>query len=257
MAGTDSTKEAVLGGPVVILVEPQLGENIGFAARGMLNGGLTELRLVNPRDGWPNEKALAAASGADMVIEAARVFETTRDAIADLNRVFAATARHREMIQSVMTPRRAAVEMRQAMAGGAAVGVMFGPERQGLDNDDLALADELIHAPLNPAYSSLNLGQAVMIVAYEWFQSGDETPEQFIDEGATPPATKAELVNFLERLEAELDACGFLAVEEKRPTMVRNIRNIFQRAQLSEQEVKTLHGIIRGLVDFGGKGRDE
>jgi tRNA/rRNA methyltransferase len=141
--------------------------------------------------------------------------------------------------------------MRRARAGGDKVGVMFGAERQGLTNDDLTLADELIQTPLNPAYSSLNLGQAVTIVAYEWYQSGDETPERFIDEGRTPPATKEELVNFLERLEAELDACGFLQVEEKRSTMVRNIRNIFQRAQLSEQEVKTLHGIVSGLVDYG------
>lgn len=251
MAGTDSSKAAVLGGPAVILVEPQLGENIGFAARAMLNGGLVDLRLVRPRDGWPNPKALASASGADAVIAAARLYESTAVAIADLHRVFAMTARPREMIKPVATPRHAAGEMRRLAGEGTGTGILFGPERKGLHNDDLALADTVVQTPLNPAHSSMNLGHAVMVMAYEWFQSGDATPGKALNEGRTRLATKAELVNFFTRLEAELDACGFFHVAEKRAIMVRNIRNIFQRADLTEQEVKTLHGVVSGLARKG------
>jgi len=256
MAGTDSSRQGIAGGPAVILVAPQLGENIGFVARAMMNGGLEDLRLVRPRDGWPNEQAGAAASGADRVIEGARVFETTEDALADLHRVFAMTARSREMIKPVATPRGAAVEMRRVMAAGSAIGILFGPERKGLHNDDVALADTIVQVPLNPAHSSMNLGHAAMVMAYEWFQSGDETPALELDPGRTHPATKAELVNFFERLEAALDDCGFLHVSEKRPIMVRNIRNICQRADLTEQEVKTLHGIVSGLSKGPKGGKD-
>lgn len=253
MAGTDRSQTAVTGGPVVILVEPQLGENIGFAARAMLNCGLTELRLVRPRDGWPNAKARAVSAGADKVIDGARLYETAADAIADLSRVFAASARSRDMIMPVMTPRRAAAELRAEAGAGVACGLLFGPERSGLANDDVALADTLVQAPLNPAFSSLSLPQAVLILTYEWFQAGDETlPEELVI-GRTEPATKAELVNFFERLEAALDDCGFLNVAEKRPGMVRNIRNIFQRGRLTAQEIRTLHGIVSGLAGLRGK----
>lgn len=251
MAGTNKSRQAVAGGPSVILVEPQLGENIGFAARAMMNGGLADLRLVAPRDGWPNPKALAAASGADAVIETARVYASTTEAIAGLHRVFAMTARPREMIKPVATPRHAAGEMRALIGEGIGVGILFGPERKGLHNDDVTLADTVIQAPLNPAHSSMNLGHAVMVMAYEWFQSGDATPGIALNEGRTRLATKAELVNFFERLEAELDACGFFHVAEKRAIMARNIRNIFQRAGLTEQEVRTLHGIVSGLARRG------
>lgn len=251
MAGTDSSKQAVTGGPSVILVAPQLGENIGFAARAMMNGGLADLRLVAPRDGWPNPKALAAASGADVVIENARVYDTTEAAIAGLHRVFAMTARPREMIKPVATARHATAEMRGLIGTGTGVGILFGPERKGLHNDDVALADTVIQVPLNPAHSSMNLGHAVMVMAYEWFQSGDATPGSALNEGRTRLATKGELVNFFERLEAELDACGFFHVAEKRAIMARNIRNIFQRAGLTEQEVRTLHGVVSGLARRG------
>src|SRR5690242_16734762 len=159
MAGTDRTKDAAtqITGPAIILVEPQLGENIGTAARAMLNCGLEELRLVRPRDGWPNAKAVTAASGADAVIENARLFESTVAAVADLNRVYATTARHRDMIQPVVTPRDAGAEMRAAAQRGERVGVLFGPERTGLVNDDIPLADTVLQVPLNPGFSSLNL----------------------------------------------------------------------------------------------------
>ena len=248
MAGTDRKRGLAAGGPAIILVAPQLGENIGAAARAMLNCGLTDLRLVKPRDGWPNAKALAAASGADPVIEAARLFDSAESAIADLEVVYATTARHRGMIKRVVTPRRAAAEMRKAVAGGHAVGILFGPERMGLVNDDVALADAVISVPLNPGFASLNLGQAVLILGYEWFQAGTRTPASELVTNETRPATKAELLNFFAHLEKELDDCGFLRNAEKRPSMVRNIRNLFQRGALTRQEVRTLHGIVAELA---------
>ncbi len=249
MAGTDTSRAASIeDGPAVILVEPQMGENIGMAARAMLNSGLGDLRLVRPRDVWPNPKARHTASGADAVIDAARVFDTTAAAIADLTRVYAATARPRDMIKQVLTPRRGAEEMRAGVVAGERVGILFGGERAGLDNDDIALADCVLQAPLNPAFSSLNLGHAVLITTYEWYQAADGTPPAQLPEGRTQPATKEELLGFFERLEAALDACGFMHVAEKRPIMVRNIRNIFQRANLMEQEVRTLHGIVSCLT---------
>jgi len=251
MAGTDRRRAPLLlGGPVIVLVEPQLGENIGAAARAMLNCGLGDLRLVRPRDGWPNAKAAAAASGADEVIEAARVFDGTAGAIADLAYVYAATGRDRQMIKPVVTARQAAAEMRQRIADGAGVGVLFGPERAGLTNDDLALADTTLSVPLNPSFASLNLAHAVLLVAYEWFTAGDETPARRLVTNRTPPAGKAELLNFFDHLERELDACGFLRNRDKRPSMVRNVRNIFQRADLTAQEIQTLHGIVKELANL-------
>ena len=248
MAGTNKLQQSPIGGPSVILVEPQLGENIGFTARAMMNGGLSDLRIVKPRDGWPNPRAAAAASGADSVIETARIFERTEEAISDLQRVYAMTARPREMIKPVATPRVAAGEMRELVADGLNVGILFGAERKGLENDDVAAADTVIQVALNPAHSSMNLGHAVMVMSYEWFQAADETPGRYLSTGRTGAATKAELLIFFKRLEAELDASGFFHVAERRPSMVRNIRNIFQRAELMEQEVRTLHGIVSGLI---------
>ncbi|MBX6322514.1 MAG: RNA methyltransferase [Rhodospirillaceae bacterium] len=256
MSGTDSSKPLRIGsGPVVILVEPQLGENIGAAARAMLNCGLGELRLVRPRDGWPNPKARAAASGADAVIDAATVHADLPAAIGDLNRVYASTARPRQMIKPVVTPRQAAAELRQFIAAGERVGVLFGPERSGLDNDALALADTLVTVPLNPAFASLNLAQAVLIIGYEWFQAGDATPPRQLVTNQTRPATKEELLGFFQHLERECDLSGFLRNAEKRPSMVRNIRNIFQRAALTHQEVQTLHGIVKDLANKRERGR--
>jgi tRNA/rRNA methyltransferase len=247
MAGTDRKRPLASGGPAVILVEPQLGENIGAAARAMLNCGLADLRLVRPRDGWPNPKAVANASGADAVLETARLYDNAAAAVADLERVYASTARHRGMIKRVMTPRRGAAEMRKAIARGEAVGILFGPERTGLLNDDIALADAVISVPLNPGFASLNLAQAVLLVGYEWFQAADATPPSELVTNETRPATKAELLNFFAHLEERLDDCGFLRNVEKRPSMVRNIRNLFQRAALTHQEIRTLHGIVAEL----------
>ena len=248
MAGTNRTREALSGGPAIVLVRPQLGENIGTAARAMLNFGLTDLRLVRPRDGWPNVKAVSAAAGATQVLDTLRLFDTTAEAVADLRHVFATTARPRYMLKPEVTPRRATADMRRWTAAGEACGVLFGRERTGLDNDDVALADTVLTVPINPAYGSLNLAQAVLLVGYEWFQAGVDVPEEMVPPGRTRPATRDELDNFFTHLERELDACGFLRNQEKRPSMVRNIRNLFLRAGLFEQEVQTLHGIVSELT---------
>lgn len=248
MAGTDRRRARLSGGPAIILVQPQLGENIGTAARAMYNCGLTDLRLVKPRDGWPNKKAVAAASGADTVLDKAKLFDSVEDAIADLRRVYATTARDRYMVKRILTPRSAAGEMRALMAAGEGCGILFGPERSGLVNEHIALAECVISVPLNPAFSSLNLAQAVLIVGYEWFAANDETPPAQLAMGHSKPATKDRLIAFFEHLEEALDDSGFMRNAEKRPSMVRNLRNLFQRAQCTDQELRTLHGVVTSFV---------
>jgi tRNA/rRNA methyltransferase len=248
MAGTNHRREAVTGGPAIILVEPQLGENIGTAARAMMNCGLDDLRLVRPRDGWPSAKAVAAASGADVVLDKARLYQSVPAAIADRVHVYAATARDRGMVRREVTPRQAAVEMRAWLAAGEPSGVLIGPERTGLINDDVALADTVLTVPLNPAFSSLNLAQAVLIVGYEWFVSGTNAPPEILRRGGSRPATKAELLNFFDHLEEALEQNGFLRNRESRPHMVRNLRSLFQRAQCTEQELRTLHGVVTAFA---------
>ncbi len=252
MAGTDRVKQVDLAAlppaPAVVLVDPQLGENIGMVARAMLNCGLSDLRLVRPRDGWPSEKAREASSGAVQVIDAAKVFETTEQAIADLKLVLATTAREREQVAEILTPRAAAGRLHGALASGAAAGVLFGAERSGLTNEDVALADAIVQVPLNPGFSSLNLAQAVLLVAYEWFCRGDETPEAAMRYGQTVPADRADLTNYFERLEAALDASGFFKAPEMRPTVVRNLRAMYARAGLTDQEVRTLQGVLSALL---------
>jgi len=251
MAGSDSTREPKLGGPAIVLVAPQLGENVGTAARAMLNAGLTDLRLVAPRPPWPNPRALAAASGADEVVEHARVYDRLEDAVGDLRRLYASTARPRDLVKRVVTPRDAAFEMRAISPLGEGCGVIFGPERTGLDSDQVALTDAVLMVPLNPAYASLNLSQAVLLVAYEWFQSGP---------GSAPPAataaaavrerqpTRAELFALFRHVEAELDAANFLWPSHTRAAKVRNLRNFIARASPTEPEVRTLHGMITALA---------
>ncbi len=251
MAGTDKTRAAEFAAgpaPAVILVAPQLGENIGMVARAMLNCGLLDLRLVRPRDGWPNPAAESTASGALAVIEGARVHDSLAEAVAGLNRVYATTARARDMVKPVLTPRAVAKELRAAEAKGEATGLLFGPERSGLDNEDLTYADALVSVPLNPAFSSLNLAQAVLLLGYEWRLAADETPERALAVGDSRPATKAELNSFLSRFEQALDDSGFFHPVEKRYIMVRNLRNLFQRAEATEQELRTLHGVISALM---------
>ena len=206
----------------------------------MMNCALDDLRLVRPRDGWPSDRAIAAASGADVVLDRARLYPSIPAAIADLVHVYAATARDRGMVRREVTPRQAAGEMRARLAAGEACGVLFGPERTGLLNDDITLADTVLTVPLNPGFSSLNLAQAVMIVGYEWFTAGAEAPSEIFHTGLSRPATKEELLNFFEHLEEELIRNGFLRNRESRPSMVRNLRSLFQRARLHRAGVAHL-----------------
>ncbi len=263
MAGTDRRKSRAAdhvdkGAPAVILVRPQLGENIGTAARAMLNCGLSELRLVEPRDGWPNVKALGAASGADTVLSGARVFATVADAVSDLNLVHATTARPREMLKPVLAPGAAIEALRDGARRGARLGLLFGPEKAGLRNEELVLADAIVSIPLNPAFASLNLAQAVLIMAYEWRLAGaapEEEPPPPPASGSARPATKDEILHLFEHLEGELDARGFYPTPEMRPRMVLNMRNMFERISLTRQDVQTLRGVVRALT--GGRPRRE
>jgi tRNA/rRNA methyltransferase len=234
--------------PSIILSEPQLGENIGACARAMANFGLSDLRLVKPRDGWPNPKADAMAAGAAPLIEAARVYDSVKDAIGPLQLVFAATGRDRAMAKPVLTPEEAARRLRAAAAQGIASGLLFGNERAGLSNDEVALADCIITVPTDPGFSSLNLGQAVLLIGYEWFRAGDSTPPERIDHGGAIPAPREELIRLFEHLEEELERSGFLFPPGNRPGMIRNLRSILHRAQLTDQEVRTLRGVIVALT---------
>ena len=263
MTGRDGGADLrpVDGAPVVVLVRPQLADNIGACARAMGNGGLFELRLVAPRDGWPQERAWRNASGADRILDAATVHPTVADATADLHRVLATCPRPRHIVKPVLTARGGAAELRAIAARGLRSGILFGPERAGLDNDDMAQADALVRYPLNPGFMSLNLAQAVMILAYEWWSAADATPPRTLMTNETRVATKGALDGFLAHLTDELDACGFLRNLPKRPGMVRNIRHFFERGEATEQELRTLHGIVtelsigrraRGRVENGG-----
>jgi tRNA/rRNA methyltransferase len=234
--------------PAIILSEPQLGENIGACARAMANFGLSDLRLVKPRDGWPNPKADAMAAGAAPLLEAVRVYHSVEEAIGPLRLVFAATARDRAMAKPVLTPAEAARRLREAAAQGIASGLLFGNERAGLSNDEVALADCIITVPTDPGVSSLNLGQAVLLIGYEWFKSGNTTPPERIDHGVAVPAPRDELIRLFEHLEEELEKTGFLYPPGNRPGMIRNLRGILHRAQLTDQEVRTLRGVIVALT---------
>ena len=253
-SGTDRTRATIGGGPAMVLVRPQLAVNIGMCARAMANFGLDDLRLVNPKAGWPRqdeyrEVAYSAAAGAAHILDAARVFASTEAAIADLHFVYAATARERGQAKPVLTP--AAAMPAAAAAHGQRRGVLFGPERTGLDNDEVALADAILTFPTNPAYGSLNLAQAVLLVGYEWFKAahGDAPPPPAVERAASPPATRDMTIAFFEYLEEKLDAAGFFKPEGKKPGMKRNLRNIFHRLALTEQDVRTLWGVAVRLVE--------
>ncbi|MGE3477528.1 MAG: RNA methyltransferase [Rhodospirillaceae bacterium] len=231
--------------PAVILVEPQLGENIGTAARAMMNTGLEELRLVDPKQDWLSDKAIAASSGAQRILERAKRYDRVTDAVADLHTVYASTARRREMVKPLMSAKAAALDMHSRAE--LKLGILFGRERDGLHNDEVALANTIIEVPLNPEHSSMNLAQAVLIVGYEWFQAAYEGPQEMMTFNRTTPASKEMLQGLFEHLESELVICGFLRNEEKMPGMIVNIRNMLQRAELTEQEVRTFHGMVKEL----------
>ena len=233
--------------PAIILVDPQMGENIGMVARAMLNCGLTDLRIVRPRDGWPSQPAIDNSAGAVDVINTARLYDTTSDAVADLNYVLATTGRAREMVTRVLTPDYAVEDLQCRIKTGVRAGVLFGGERSGLVNDDVALADAVISVPLNPDFKSLNLAQAVLLVGHRWFLLEDDTVKSTLEMNDSGPATMAELDYFINKLEKDLDGGGFFKSPGMRPTAMRNLRNLFQRAELTEQEVRTLHGMTKAL----------
>lgn len=252
--------------PSILLMEPQLADNIGMVARAMANFGLDELRLINPRDGWPNEKARISASGANYVIDDARAYATLPEAMADCHWIAATTARQRDLRKPVLTPEQAVAEMRRRMALGERCGVLFGRERNGLETSEVADADALVMIPVNTRFASLNLAQAVLILAYEWMRTSEAaslgrvtTYERPISAGLqlgnTRVATKDELAGFFDHIEAELDRHGYFNPPEKRPTQSRNLRALFVRAQCTEQEVRTLRGVVAALVKGKGVGR--
>jgi tRNA/rRNA methyltransferase len=254
MAGTNSERPLLAEGPAIILVEPQMGENIGMVARAMANFGLVELRLVNPRDGWPNERAQATASKADHIIEATKVYETLEQAISDLNFVYATTARERDGYKPVRSPVVAAETLRTKFKAGEGTGILFGRERWGLTNEEVALADEIVTFPVNPAFASLNIAQAVLLMSYEWMKSGmedvAEVPFQAIEQR---PSTKDQLFGLFDQLEEALDARNYFHPAGKKPKMVDNLRAVLSRRAFTEQEISVLRGVISSLDRFTRK----
>jgi tRNA/rRNA methyltransferase len=252
-AGTDKTKRWLAQpAPIVVLVEPQLGENIGAAARAMANFGLSRLRVVKPLRGWPNERARVMAAGADRILDAAEIHDSLAGAIGDCHFVLATTARNHDQAKPVMAADAAAAEAAPRIAAGENVAIVFGRERNGLENHEVGMADAIVTLPVNPAFASLNLAQAVVIVAYEWFKrSHGELP--FTMPEKSPAAVKQQLAAFFTDLERELEKAEFFRPEEKRGTMTVNLRNIFQRMTPTQQDIRTLHGVVTALV-HGRKG---
>ena len=253
-AGTNRTKPSRGGGPAIILVRPQLAVNIGMCARAMANFGLDDLRLVAPREAWPasgvsKKAASAAAAGGETILEAARLFETVEQAVLDLNFLWATTARERDQFKPVTTPAEAMPECAVKIARGEKHGVLFGPERTGLSNDEVALASAIITFPVNPAYASLNLAQAVLLVGYEWTRAITDTKPPFAMVQHSPPAPRELILSFFEYLEAELDKSDFFRPESKKPVMRRNLRNMLHRMQLTKQDVQTLRGVVVRLAE--------
>jgi tRNA/rRNA methyltransferase len=254
MSGTDKSKTGrVLNGPVVILVEPQLGENIGMAARAMGNFGLSRLRLVNPRDGWPNIAAQRAAAGADHILDHVELFETIEQAVADLTLLFATTARAHDQAKPVVGPEAAAREIVGHVDTGGGAGILFGRERSGLTNEEVGLANRIVTFPVNPGFASLNLAQAVLLVGYEWFKLSTAGALPFAMPERSERASQQEMQAFFDDLVAELDKVEFLRPREKRDTMLVNLRNVFARMDPTRQDIHTLHGAVMAIAE-GRKG---
>jgi tRNA/rRNA methyltransferase len=251
MARTKASDNQMTGGPAVILVEPQLGENIGMVARAMANFGLSELRIVNPRDGWPNEKARSAAANAQHVIAEAKVYENLASAIADLKFVYATTARQREALKPVRGPVEAAKTLRKNEAAGLRTGILFGREKWGLNNDEISLSDEIVTFPVNPAFASLNIAQAVLLMSYEWMKTGleDEHDTAFAGQEMVP-AVKERTIGLFNQLEEALDSRGYFRPKEKTEVMTHNLRAILMRAQFTETEIRLLRGVVTSLDHY-------
>src|SRR4030088_114871 len=253
-SGTDKTKTGVeLAGPVVILVEPQLGENIGMAARAMGNFALSRLRIVNPRDGWPNVSAQRAAAGADHILDHVELFDTVEQAVADCTLLFATTARAHDQAKPVVAPQVAAREIASEITSGGKVGILFGRERYGLQNEEVARANRIVTFPVNPGFASLNLAQAVLLIGYEWFKLWAEGALPFAMPERSERASQHQMQAFFDNLVCELDKVEFLRPAEKRETMLVNLRNIFSRMEPTRQDMHTLHGVVMAIAE-GRKG---
>ncbi|WP_439122489.1 RNA methyltransferase [Marivita sp.] len=239
--------------PSFVLVRPQMGENIGAAARAMLNFGLERMRLVAPRDGWPNQKAVAMASGAGRLLDDAILVERTVDAVADCSYVFATTARQRDMTKPVVTPERAMEIAREKIAGGQKVAVLFGPERAGLENDDIALANAIISVPVNPEFPSLNLAQCVLLTGYEWRRQSVKVTPETTEMAGTDWANAIEMNKLAEHYENTLDQAGFFFPQTKADSMKLNLRNMWSRMPLTRADVQMFHGVLRQMVRWKDK----
>jgi tRNA/rRNA methyltransferase len=234
--------------PAIVLVRPQMGENIGAAARAMWNFGLDRMRVVAPRDGWPNERAVAMASGAGRLLDEAALCDDTAEALADCSFVFATTARARELTKPVLSPARAMAMAAERCAAGERVAVMFGPERAGLENDDIARANAIISVPVNPGFASLNLAQCVLLVAYEWRKAAGEVVDETVEMGKSDWATGIEVEKLAAHYEDQLDQAGFFFPETKAAGMKINLRNLWSRMPLTRADVQMLHGVMRQMV---------
>lgn len=254
MAGTDKQRPIIAEGPAIILVNPQLPENIGMVARAMANFGLAELRLVNPREEFPSEKAIAAASKADHIIDNTKVYEDLPSAIADLNFVYATTARERDGFKQVRSAIEASGELRRRFSSGEKTGILFGRERFGLSNEEVSFADELVTFPVNPAFASLNIAQAVLLMSYEWMKTGLETETDTVFRGPEMEvAPKKELIGLFNHLEEALDVRGYFRPESRKDTMVEHLRAVLTRAKFASAELKLLRGVITSLDLFSPK----
>lgn len=254
MAGTDKQRPILAEGPAIILVNPQLPENIGMVARAMANFGLAELRLVNPREEFPSDKARAAASKADHVIDNAIVYDDLPSAIADLNFVYATTARERDGFKQVRSAVEANTQLRSRFRAGEKTGILFGRERFGLSNEEVALADEMVTFPVNPAFASLNIAQAVLLMSYEWMKSGLESETETVFRGPElEAAPKNELQGLFDHIEEALDVRGYFRPEARKSTMVNNLRAVLTRAGFASAEIKLLRGVVTSLDLFSPK----
>ena len=239
--------------PAFVLIRPQMGENIGAAARGMWNFGLDRMRITAPRDGWPNQKAVAMASGAGRLLDEALIYPTTAEALADCTYVYATTARPRELTKPVLSPEAAMADAAQRIAAGEKVAVMFGPERAGLENDDIIRANAIINVPVNPEFSSLNLAQCVLLTAYEWRRQVTEVVHERV-QNPVDLANNAEIEALTAHYEERLDEAGFFFPETKAASMKVNLRNLWSRMPLTRADVMILHGVMRQMVRW--KNRD-
>jgi tRNA/rRNA methyltransferase len=234
--------------PAVVLVRPQMGENIGAAARAMWNFGLDRMRVVDPRDGWPNQKAVAMASGAGRLLDEAGLYQDTPAALGDCSYVYATTARVRGLTKPVLSPEAAMQDAAKRTTAGEKVAILFGPERAGLENDDIARANAIISVPVNPAFPSLNLAQCVLLTGYEWRRATTEIVGQEIEMAGTEWASAIEVEKLSEHYEDRLETAGFFFPETKAPGMKQNLRNFWSRLPLTRADVQMLHGMLRQMV---------